>query len=107
VHKAKHLRPDGAVSPLCARTPRAIDLKRATWTLHNDAVTCSRCLAVLHRPRPPSTLNAADRTELDRAARFSRLVQEAIAAGVPQDEAVRAIYPDVYPEADVHEALRS
>lgn len=47
VHRAKHLGPSGQVSPLCAKTLRALDLTRATWTLRDDAVTCPRCLAAL------------------------------------------------------------
>lgn len=46
VHMAKKIRADGRVSPLCAKTPRAIDLKRASWTLQAGMVTCDRCKAV-------------------------------------------------------------
>ena len=35
------------VSPLCAKTPRAINLKRASWTLREEAVTCAKCLALI------------------------------------------------------------
>lgn len=46
-HFAALIRRDGAVSPLCAPKPRAINLKVATWTISEDAVTCSKCLAAL------------------------------------------------------------
>lgn len=44
VHRAKGIRGDGAVSALCFRGPRPIDLSRASWTLRDDGVTCKRCL---------------------------------------------------------------
>lgn len=44
IHRASKIRPDGAVSAVCYSTPRAIDLKRATWTLRADAVTCPKCM---------------------------------------------------------------
>ncbi len=47
VHRAKLINPDGGVSPLCAKTPRAIDLRRATWVLRDEAVTCPRCLSLI------------------------------------------------------------
>ena len=46
-HMAKMVTLDGAVSPLCAKVPRAIDLSKASWTLRADAVTCPRCRAAL------------------------------------------------------------
>jgi hypothetical protein len=49
-HKAKMVAPDGSVSPLCAGTPRALDLSKELWTLRDDAVTCKKCLAMLSRP---------------------------------------------------------
>lgn len=119
VHKAKHLRADGCVSALCSKTPRAIDLKRASWTIRNEAVTCPRCLALLASGDQPTSgslhrfgaavVSEKDIEEIDRAARFARLVNEAIACGVPRDEAVDSIFPDVYPEparASAQEALR-
>lgn len=45
VHKAHLVSEKGDVSPLCAPEPRAIDLKRATWTIRWEAVTCKKCLA--------------------------------------------------------------
>lgn len=35
----------GAVSALCYKRPRPINLKIALWTLRADAVTCRACLA--------------------------------------------------------------
>jgi len=43
VHMAKHIREDGMVSPLCAVSPRAINLSVATWTNRESAVTCKKC----------------------------------------------------------------
>lgn len=37
----------GDVSPLCAKRPRKINLKKELWTLKSEAVTCKRCLAKL------------------------------------------------------------
>lgn len=45
VHKAAKINADGGVSLLCADEPRAINLKRVTWTNRNEAVTCPQCLA--------------------------------------------------------------
>lgn len=47
VHKAGHVRSDGAVSPICAKKPRALDLRRETWTNREAAVTCEACKAEL------------------------------------------------------------
>ena len=47
IHRARHIREDGSVSPLCAKTPRALDLRSSTWTYRDDAVTCPRCLRLL------------------------------------------------------------
>jgi hypothetical protein len=44
-HLAKLISQDGAVSPLCASKPRALNLKRELWTRDRKAVTCKRCLA--------------------------------------------------------------
>lgn len=47
-HRAKFIGPHGQVSALCFEIPHAIDLtKRQTWTLRDEAVTCTRCLAVI------------------------------------------------------------
>jgi hypothetical protein len=44
VHMAALISRTGGVSPLCASTPRRINLKRATWTNRAEAVTCQRCI---------------------------------------------------------------
>lgn len=41
------IREDGAVSALCFKRPRKIDLTRSSWTIRDEAVTCSKCLALL------------------------------------------------------------
>lgn len=46
-HLAKMISAGGDVSPLCARTPRKINLKRELWTNRPEAVTCKRCLALI------------------------------------------------------------
>ena len=47
IHKAAQVNPSGQVSALCYKTPRAINLRRESWTLLDDAVTCKRCRAIL------------------------------------------------------------
>jgi hypothetical protein len=47
-HMAK-LIGDGGVSPLCAKTPRKINLHRESWTTHKKMVTCKQCLALMDR----------------------------------------------------------
>jgi hypothetical protein len=47
MHLAKMVRCDGAVSPLCAKKPRALDLRISTWTIRENAVTCKKCLEKL------------------------------------------------------------
>lgn len=47
IHRAKLIRQDGGVSPLCAVRPRVIDLRRATWTNRDQAVTCKKCLKAI------------------------------------------------------------
>lgn len=46
VHRAGKIRPDGAVSARCFKRPRAIDMKRASWTTTAAGVTCPNCLAL-------------------------------------------------------------
>lgn len=48
-HLAKSIRNDGAVSAMCFARPRAIDMKRATWTTDRKAVTCSKCAEIVKR----------------------------------------------------------
>jgi hypothetical protein len=45
-HRATKIREDGSVSALCFKSPRAIDMRRATWTIRDEAVTCPKCLEV-------------------------------------------------------------
>ena len=64
VHRAKLIRTDGKVSPLCADKPRPINLARATWTLLDALVTCSKCLLRLDQADARRALEWA--TELGR-----------------------------------------
>lgn len=34
---------NGDVAALCSKTPRPINMKRATWTTDINAVTCAAC----------------------------------------------------------------
>ncbi len=45
VHLGKLFNAEGQVSPLCASTPRALNLKHESWTVQPQYVTCFRCLA--------------------------------------------------------------
>jgi hypothetical protein len=47
IHMLKLVSHDGDVSPLCAKTPRKIDLRLATWTIRKEAVTCAKCRRAL------------------------------------------------------------
>lgn len=47
-HRAKGIREDGAVSALCFKIPRAINLKAASWTIRDEAVTCPLCLEIIN-----------------------------------------------------------
>lgn len=44
VHMMALMADNGDVSPVCAETPRPINLNKATWTVRWDAVTCRKCL---------------------------------------------------------------
>ena len=46
-HMADKIREDGAVSAVCFLTPRAIDMRRATWTNRAEAVTCPKCIKAM------------------------------------------------------------
>lgn len=50
-HRAVGINNRGSVTALCFRSPRAINLKVATWTNRDEAVTCPKCLALLHEYR--------------------------------------------------------
>jgi hypothetical protein len=47
IHKAAKVNPKGDVSPLCAKVPRKINLKRESWTFIPRLVTCEKCLAAM------------------------------------------------------------
>ena len=47
IHLAEKIASGGRVSAACFDPPRAINLKRATWTIRPEAVTCPRCLALI------------------------------------------------------------
>src|SRR6267154_360032 len=57
IHYAKLVRSDGAISPLCAKKPRALDLTESAWTIRKEAVTCKRCIRLLSQSNLPTTLN--------------------------------------------------
>lgn len=46
-HKAKMHDGKGNVSPLCAKTPRKLNLKRNSWTIIDADVTCGKCRKIL------------------------------------------------------------
>ena len=48
----------------------------------------------------PQSTSEHDRREVEKFMGFLRQVSAAKRAGVPHDEAVRAIYPDAYPDDD-------
>ena len=54
VHRAAGMRSDGAVSALCFKRRRPINLDVASWTNRDDAVTCLKCMRIL-KARPPSS----------------------------------------------------
>lgn len=43
-HKAAFVDANGNVSPACAASPRAINLKKESWVLEWSRVTCPKCL---------------------------------------------------------------
>lgn len=46
-HYAAKINEHGDVSALCFKSPRAIQLHKASWTNRPHAVTCHRCKALL------------------------------------------------------------
>mgnify|MGYP001560856239 CR=1 FL=1 len=46
-HYAALVSHTGAISPLCAKVPRRLNLNRELWTLRKEAVTCERCAQAL------------------------------------------------------------
>ena len=73
IHRGHLINPRGGVSALCFSRPRAIDLRSASWTNRDEAVTCPKCIdvraengiAVLWLARGLRWL-AGDRQEVDR-----------------------------------------
>lgn len=54
-HRGDKIDPKGRVSALCYPKPRAIDMKRATWVMTDEAVTCPKCLALIRgRSKTPN-----------------------------------------------------
>ena len=51
-HLAQKFREDGAVSALCFKSPRPINLKIALWTVRPEAVTCPKCKRAIREGRP-------------------------------------------------------
>jgi hypothetical protein len=49
-HKAANVDMDGRVSALCFRRLRPIDLRKASWTMRWEAVTCPKCIALANAP---------------------------------------------------------
>ncbi len=47
IHRAAKINSSGDVSALCFSRPRAIDMKRASWVLRDETVTCPRCLSLI------------------------------------------------------------
>ena len=50
-HKANKRSQTGGVSALCFKTPRSINMNRATWTFRDEAVTCKKCLKKIRREK--------------------------------------------------------
>ena len=46
-HRGDKIDQKGRVSALCFPRPRVIDMKRATWVMRDEAVTCPKCLALI------------------------------------------------------------
>ena len=53
VYHRAHLISARGVSALCFAKRRAIDMKRATWTNRDEAVTCRKCLAIIEKRKQP------------------------------------------------------
>jgi len=66
-HRGDKINQRGGVSALCFATPRAIDMKRATWTSSDDAVTCPKCKALILARHEPPNVRAKRETPHDRA----------------------------------------
>lgn len=54
LHRARKVNNAG-VSALCFKTDQAINLRVASWTLRDEAVTCNRCLAIMRAAATEAT----------------------------------------------------
>ena len=50
-HRGDKVDQQGRVSALCFKTPRPIDMRRASWTLADAFVTCPKCAALIRERR--------------------------------------------------------
>lgn len=48
-HFGDKIREDGSVSALCFKVPKPVDLRRASWTIRAEAVTCPQCRKMLRK----------------------------------------------------------
>lgn len=46
-HMASLIDPDGNVSALCFKNPKAINLAKSLWTNRAEGVTCKKCIKEL------------------------------------------------------------
>jgi hypothetical protein len=46
-HRAKYINDDGEAWALCYRRLKPIDLSKASWTIVDEHVTCSKCRAIM------------------------------------------------------------
>ena len=54
-HRGDKINANGGVSALCFPKPHAMDMKRATWVMSDDAVTCPKCRALIEaRSKTPN-----------------------------------------------------
>lgn len=54
-HRAGKMRSDGAVSALCFKRPRPIDLRKALWTVIDLQVTCPKCRELIEKRKKKIT----------------------------------------------------
>jgi hypothetical protein len=47
IHRANKVNNRGDASALCYLTPRPINLRVASWTIRDEAVTCPKCKALM------------------------------------------------------------
>ncbi len=60
-HKAGLISPSGDVSPLCAKTPRKINLTRERWTTTAGFVTCKKCERLMKARSVDAGLGGSER----------------------------------------------